>query len=139
MSNSPESAVEELDTDACWELLTPMDFGRLAVATDTGVDIFPMNFLVHDRVIYLRSAPGAKLMEITERPSVAFEADGIHDRRRWSVVVKGEARRLGFDSEIIASGVLDLWSKAPTEKWNYLAITPSAVTGRRFTSQRRSS
>ena len=139
MSTTPDPIVDVLDADECWELLSGVDFGRLAIATDPGVDIFPMNFLVRDRAIYLRSAPGTKLMELTEHPSIAFEADGTHDRRRWSVVVKGEIRRLGFDSEIIESGVLDLWSKNPTEKWNYLQITPSQVTGRRFTSQRRSS
>lgn len=138
MHSSPDSIVEELDVDACWELLAAGDFGRLAVATDHGVDIFPMNYLVKDRLIYLRSAPGSKLVNITERPTIAFEADGIHRRSRWSVVVKGNAQRLGFDSDIEESGVLDLRSQDPTTKWNYIRISPESVTGRRFKSQRRS-
>lgn len=138
MRNSPDSAVEELNVEECWDLLGSVDLGRLAVATDHGVDIFPMNYLVKDRMIYLRSAPGSKLVDITERPSVAFEADGIHRRRRWSVVVKGNAKRLGFDAEIEESGVLELRSQNPTEKWNYIRISPESVTGRRFTSERHS-
>lgn len=139
MHSSPDPAVEELSADECWGRLTAVDFGRLAVATDDGVDIFPMNYLVNDRTIYLRSAPGSKLIDITKRPSVAFEVDGTYHRSRWSVIVKGNAHRLGFDSEIEESGVLELWSQNPTEKWNYIRISPESVTGRSFKSHRRPS
>ncbi|MCY7326020.1 MAG: pyridoxamine 5'-phosphate oxidase family protein [Microbacteriaceae bacterium] len=137
MSEPHDSAVEELALDECWDLLTLHDFGRLAVATDTGVDIFPMNYLVHDRAIFLRSAPGSKLTSITERPAIAFEVDGRRLRRRWSIVVKGNIDRLGFDSEIVESGILELNSQSPTAKWNYLRISPESVTGRRFKAPRR--
>lgn len=137
MRDSHGSAVENLALDECWDLLAAHDFGRLAVATETGVDIFPMNYLVHDREIFLRSAPGSKLASITERPSIAFEVDGRRRRRRWSVVVKSEVERLGSDSEIVESGILGLKSQNPTAKWNYLRISPESVTGRRFTATRR--
>lgn len=135
--SSSDDAVQELDADKCWELLGAADFGRLVVATDESVDIFPMNYLVKDRTIYLRSSPGAKLVDITKRPSIAFEVDGIDHRRRWSVVVKGDARRLGLASEIEESGVLELWSQNPTKKWNYVRISPESVTGRSFKSRPR--
>ena len=138
MGESLDSAVEHLAHDECWDLLTVNDFGRLAVATDTGVDIFPMNYLVRDREIFLRSAPGSKLARITQRPSIAFEVDGRRlPRRRWSIVVKGNIDRLGLDSEIVDSGILGLRSQNPTAKWNYLRISPEAVTGRRFRASRR--
>lgn len=137
MRDSYGSAVENLALDECWNLLAANDFGRLAVATETGVDIFPMNYLVRDRKIFLRSAPGSKLASITERPAIAFEVDGRRRRRRWSVVVKSEVERLGFDSEIVESGILGLKSQSPTAKWNYLRISPESVTGRRFTATRR--
>jgi len=136
MGDSHDSAVEHLALDECWDLLTANDFGRLAVATNTGVDIFPMNYLVRDREIFLRSAPGSKLANITQRPSIAFEVDGKRLRRRWSIVVKGTIDRLGFDSEIVESGVLGLKSLNPTAKWNYLRISPESVTGRRFKASR---
>ncbi len=137
MRDSHGSAVENLELDECWDLLAANDFGRLAVATETGVDIFPMNYLVRDREIFLRSAPGSKLASITERPSIAFEVDGKRMRRRWSIVVTGDIDRLGFDSEIVESGILGLKSQSPTAKWNYLRISPGSVTGRRFKATRR--
>ena len=147
MPESPtEPAVAVLSEEESWHLLAGADLGRLAVSIggagddrdDSGVDIFPINYVVADRVIFFRTAPGSKLMDLTKHPIVALETDGTHNRRRWSVVVKGTAVRLGLDEEIEASGVLFLHSQAPTEKWNYVRVTASSITGREFTSSRQS-
>ena len=147
MPESPtEPAVAVLSEEESWHLLAGADLGRLAVSIggagddtdDSGVDIFPINYVVADRVIFFRTAPGSKLMDLTKHPIVALEMDGTHNRRRWSVVVKGTAVRLGLDEEIEASGVLFLHSQAPTEKWNYVRVTASSITGREFTSSRQS-
>ena len=137
MPTSAESALEVLGEEQSWHLLASADLARLAVSIDGGVDIFPINYVVADRVIFFRTAPGSKLMDLTAHPIVALETDGTHNRRRWSVVVKGSAVRLGSDEEIEASGVLTLHSLVPTEKWNYVRITASSITGRQFTSSRQ--
>ena len=51
--------------------------GRLATAVGGSIDIFPVNFGLLERTIYLRTAPGEKLAALTVHESVAFEADGI--------------------------------------------------------------
>ena len=137
MPTSAESALEILGEEESWHLLASAGLARLAVSIDDGVDIFPINYVVADRVIFFRTAPGSKLMDLTAHPIVALETDGTHNRRRWSVVVKGSAVRLGSDEEIEASGVLSLHSLVPTEKWNYVRITASSITGRQFTSSRQ--
>ena len=139
MSDAPVSAVEELDTVACWRLLAATDLGRIAVVVDDGVDIYPINYLTGDHTLYFSSAPGTKMERITAQPRVAFEVDGTTDRRRWSVVVRGVAVRLESDQEIEESGVRSLHSLPPTDKWNYVRIDPETVTGRRFVSARRRS
>lgn len=137
MPASTEPDIEQLPEDECWALLASTELGRLAVVADDGVDVFPVNFVVKDRLIFFSTAPGSKLIDITEQSRVAFEADGIANRSRWSVVVKGSARRLALDSEIEESGVRALHTLSPTDKWNYVRITPTTVTGRRFRSTRR--
>lgn len=132
-----DTRIEELTVEECWTLLGTVRLGRLAVNADDGVDIFPVDFLVRERTILFSSAPGTKLVDITRHPRVAFEADGIHDYRRWSVVVRGDARRLAFDEEIESSGIRGLRTLIPSEKWNYVRIDPAVVTGRRFVSARR--
>jgi nitroimidazol reductase NimA-like FMN-containing flavoprotein (pyridoxamine 5'-phosphate oxidase superfamily) len=116
----------------CWEALESADLGRLAIRTGDDIDIVPVNFLVKDRLLYFRSAPGTKMVELTRMPRVALEADGIRAGRLWSVTVKGDAQRLSVDSEIEASGIQRLHSLDPSTKWNYVRITPRAISGRRF-------
>jgi hypothetical protein len=125
------SRVEVLTEEQCWDLLDT-GLGRLATSVEHVVDIFPVNYFVHDRAILFRSAPGSKLANITSDPVVAFEVDGVESRFRWSVVVHGTATRLGFDTDILESGVKELESWSPTNKYNYVRITPSKVTGRRI-------
>ncbi|MGX5682157.1 pyridoxamine 5'-phosphate oxidase family protein [Schumannella luteola] len=114
-----------------WKLLASTTIGRLAVSTPEGADVFPLTHHVHERAIYFRTAPGTKLAAIAENPRIAFETDGFIDTRPWSVVVRGIAHRLDEDDEIITSGVLDVITPVGGEKWNYVRITPVAVTGRR--------
>ncbi|WP_368496177.1 pyridoxamine 5'-phosphate oxidase family protein [Herbiconiux sp. A18JL235] len=127
--------VETLGHEECWRLLAATSFGRLAVADEDGADIFPINHLVNDQLIYFRSAPGTKIVSLTERPGVAFETDGTENRQRWSVVLRGTARRLDVDAEIEASGVGALHTFTRSTKWNYFVISPRTLTGVRFTTE----
>jgi nitroimidazol reductase NimA-like FMN-containing flavoprotein (pyridoxamine 5'-phosphate oxidase superfamily) len=125
--------VEGLRLQECWAALASATVGRLAVlGRDGAPDIFPINHLVHDARIYLRSAPGAKIVDVVRDARVAFEVDAIAGGIAWSVVVRGTATRLDADDEIVASGVRDLVSANPTAKYNYLRIDPREITGRRF-------
>jgi hypothetical protein len=71
-------------------------------------------------------------MDIAARPGVAFETDGQDPLSHWSVVLKGTARRMDSDAEILESGVQNLVSASPTSKHDFIRITPDTVTGRRF-------
>lgn len=129
--------VDELSPHESWALLERAPIGRLAVREGDGVDIFPVNFTVTDRAVYLRSAPGSKLVNITQAPSVAFEVDGHRWRTHWSVVLRGVAERMSHDSDIVESGVLDLSTLTSSAKWNYIRINPTSITGRRFVARSR--
>lgn len=128
--------VEGLRLEECWAALASETLGRLSVLGKDGApDIFPLNYLVHEERIYLRSAPGVKIVDIVRDPRVAFEVDAIANGIAWSVVIRGTATRLDTDDEIVASGVHDLISANPTAKYNYFRIDPRQITGRRFRAQ----
>ncbi len=127
--------VEELDADACWVLMESTEIGRLAARAGDGVDIFPVNFTVKDQAVFIRSAPGSKLVDIARAPSVAFEIDGSLPGSYWSVVIHGQAERMSYDTDIVGSGVLELSTMTSSAKWNYIRITPTSITGRRFDTQ----
>jgi hypothetical protein len=129
----PAALVEELDTAHCWRLLEATTLGRLAIeGHDSHPDVFPVNYLVHNGNLFIRSAPGSKLRSIAKHPAVAFEIDGETANYHWSVVVHAVAHRMHVDADIEASGVLDLVSSSPTPKGDFLRLTPETVTGRRF-------
>lgn len=131
------SDVEGLLLTECWTVLASLTVGRLAVLGDDGApDIFPVNYLTHDERIYVRTAPGSKLMDVARDPRVAFEVDAIGAELAWSVVVRGTAARLDTDDEIEASGILGLHSTNPTVKSNFVRITPREIAGRRFRTAR---
>ncbi|WP_405372847.1 MULTISPECIES: pyridoxamine 5'-phosphate oxidase family protein [unclassified Microbacterium] len=120
-------------TTECWSLIEAGSVGRLAVIGVDGMpDIFPVNYTVHDGSVYIRSAPGSKLLATTVHPVGAFEIDGEDRESYWSVVIRGVAEIVETDSEIHAAGVRALVSLSPTAKYNYLRVTPRSIAGRRF-------
>jgi nitroimidazol reductase NimA-like FMN-containing flavoprotein (pyridoxamine 5'-phosphate oxidase superfamily) len=127
---TPSADTEILDDAGCWRLLGAGGIGRLAISTESGVDIFPINYLTSSGVVFFRSAPGTKIIELTRDPRVAFEADGQTFLARWSVVVRGNVRRLASDDEIQGSGISQLAAWQPGDKLNYFEIRPDVVSGR---------
>lgn len=120
----------ELSEAECWTLLHRSGLGRLATAADSRADIFPVNYLVHGETLLMRTAPGTKLDQLGDAPSVAFETDGHDAERYWSVVVRGHAKHLSDQARIIQSGALELVSWVPTDKHEFVQITPTSVVGR---------
>lgn len=127
------SATRELTHVECWKILGESGIGHLALrAQPVGVDIMPINYLVNDRQLFFRSAPGSKLEELVQHPHVAVQVERLQDGSWFSVVVKGQAARLGFDEDIERSGIVGLTPTQPGDKFNYVRIIPDAITGVAF-------
>lgn len=76
MATDPRNGMEILGDDECWHLLESQPVGRLAVAIAGEVEIFPINYLVHDRTIVFKTAQGSKLAAMAANARVSFEIDG---------------------------------------------------------------
>ena len=124
--------VLELDDEQSWKLLDATKHGRLVVSVAGEPDIFPVNYLTSDRKIYLRTAPGNKLAQLTINSRVLFETDGVLSDEAWSVVLRGTARVLTNSSELAAVEELGLKSWVPTLKDFYVEIVPTSLSGRHF-------
>lgn len=124
--------VLELDEEQSWKLLDATKHGRLVVSVAGEPDIFPVNYLTSDRKIYLRTAPGNKLAQLTINSRVLFETDGILSDEAWSVVLRGTARVLTNSAELAAVEDLGLKTWVPTLKDFYVEIVPTSVSGRHF-------
>ncbi|MDV2979644.1 UNVERIFIED_CONTAM: pyridoxamine 5'-phosphate oxidase family protein [Actinomycetes bacterium ARC8] len=124
--------VLELDDEQSWRLLEGTKHGRLVVSVAGEPDIFPVNYVTANRKIYLRTAPGNKLAQLTINSTVLFETDGILSEEAWSVVLRGKARVLSNSAELAAVEELELKTWVPTLKDFYVEIEPTSVSGRHF-------
>ncbi|MFJ5862564.1 pyridoxamine 5'-phosphate oxidase family protein [Pseudarthrobacter sp. NPDC092439] len=124
--------VLELNDEQSWKLLEGTRHGRLVVSVAGEPDIFPVNYLVSNRKVYLRTAPGNKLAQLTINAKVLFETDGILSEEAWSVVLRGTARVLTNSSELAAVEELGLKTWVPTLKDFYVEIEPVSISGRHF-------
>jgi nitroimidazol reductase NimA-like FMN-containing flavoprotein (pyridoxamine 5'-phosphate oxidase superfamily) len=127
-----QSAMEEISREECLQLLASQVIGRVAVADFNAPPlVVPVNFVVdRDRVVF-RTDAGTKFWRavLREQP-VSFEIDGVDPGRRtgWSVLVQGGAIEIDPD-EMRTRGP---WPWAPGRKDRWIAIVPTAITGRRL-------
>jgi nitroimidazol reductase NimA-like FMN-containing flavoprotein (pyridoxamine 5'-phosphate oxidase superfamily) len=131
-THSDGQPVLELDDEQSWKLLEATRHGRLVVSVAGEPDIFPVNYLASGRKIYLRTAPGNKLAQLTINSSVLLETDGILSDEAWSVVLRGTARVLSNSAELAAVEELGLKTWVPTLKDFYVEVVPTSVSGRHF-------
>ncbi len=121
-----------LSDEECWQLLGENAFGRLVLHAAGEIDVFPVNYVVTEGTLYLRTAPGTKLLELTIHPDVVFEIDHVDDTSAYSVVLKGSAEELQSQDEIDLADSLPLVPFLPTLKYRWVRIRPTTLTGRAF-------
>ncbi len=125
-----QGGLRALDRATCLALLAGERVGRVGISVAALPVILPVNYVVHDGAILVRTAPGTKLSAALDRAVVAFEVDGI-DRAGygWSVLVQGPAEVVE-DRETTERARLLLRSWATSEADHVIRISPANVSGR---------
>lgn len=79
----------------CWDLLRSQPVGRIAWSGLQGVSVVPVNFVVVDDAIILRTTPYSLLARDSVDREVAFQVDQLDLERHegWSVLARGRTRR----------------------------------------------
>lgn len=128
------AGTEAMTVDECWERLEATSVGRLAIVIAGKPDIFPINYVVDEMHLTFKTGAGTKFAAAALLHEVAFEIDGYepHERLAWSVVVKGRAHEVQKMDDVFAAEDLPLFPWAAHPKPNFVRITPTEVTGRRF-------
>lgn len=87
----------ELTTSECEDLLRAGVFGRLVLlGGPRGVEVLPVNYVVVEDAILVRTAPGTLLDHHGDGATMLFEVDQVdHERSHgWSVVARGQGERV---------------------------------------------
>ena len=131
---STEVRERELTEEQCWDLLADNHVGRLAVNDAHGPVILPVNYLVDDGSVVIRSDPGTKRAAAVHGLPAAFEVDHVDDHRHlgWSVLLRGQL------VEVTDPGERDRLSRLPLAPWvggekaHVLRLIETTVSGRRI-------
>lgn len=126
--------IEELATPECWRLLARSPLGRLCFVARGEPAVLPVNHVVDDHSIVIRTGRTGILERLANGATVAFEVDetGPVSATGWSVVAKGHIIEITDEAELAAVAELPLhpWVSGRRDHW--LRIRPWQVTGRRI-------
>jgi nitroimidazol reductase NimA-like FMN-containing flavoprotein (pyridoxamine 5'-phosphate oxidase superfamily) len=126
----------ELTGDESWQLLASVSLGRIVFTQRAMPAIRPVNHLVDDETIIIRSHLGAAIVaraSAEEGTVVCYEADDLDPVRHtgWSVIATGVAR-LVRDPAAVAryEQLLEPWVAGQMDY--VIAIKPQIITGIRL-------
>lgn len=128
---------EELTAAECWRLLAGTSLGRIVFTRMALPAIRPVNHLVEDRTIIIRSHMGAAIVYRAASGGgtvVCYEADELDPvaRTGWSVIATGMAQ-LVRDPDVIARYRRKLEPWIGGEMDYVIAVKPQMITGLRIT------
>ena len=125
----------ELSDEQCRELLEAGLVGRVAVCTPVGPHIVPVNYVVVEDSIAIRTTPYSILGTQGRGALLAFEVDELdYERQRgWSVVARGRAEAITQADElqqISRAWEPNAWADGPRNL--FLRLRWSELSGRRL-------
>jgi nitroimidazol reductase NimA-like FMN-containing flavoprotein (pyridoxamine 5'-phosphate oxidase superfamily) len=135
----PDRVIEELDEDACLQLISLGGIGRIAYNGRFGPAVLPVNYTLHDGAIVFRTAERGPLDEDLRTGiegaeyKVAFEIDDIDlaKGQGWSVLIQGPAHHVtAAERDAALKAGVESW--APGDRELFVRIVPSRITGRRI-------
>jgi nitroimidazol reductase NimA-like FMN-containing flavoprotein (pyridoxamine 5'-phosphate oxidase superfamily) len=128
--------VEILTEAECRDLLDRHHFGRFGFLDYVGVlpSIIPVNYLLDDDKVVIRTDAGSKLAAALRGAPVALEVDGADENHQvgWSVVVRGRVEEVTDEDKLAELRKTPLLAWHPRAKPRYIRINPSQVSGRRI-------
>lgn len=134
--STPRIQLTELSADECWSLTTALRpaLGRLAFTDGRRTVIYPMNYAVSGRAVYLRTDPSSRLSTLSGTQDVAFEVDDVDPawERGWSVLLQGTLHEVTDDAELDRNRELRLRTWAPGDRLHVLRLDVDHVSGRRI-------
>lgn len=125
----------ELTADEGWELVATQPICRIAWATGAGPSVIPVNHVVYDGALWIRTSAYSSLVAEVDDAKVAILVDDVdHDTRLgWSVQLRGTAR-IHFHVEEVPEQVRELTTWASGAKPLWVELRPESVIGRRLVS-----
>jgi uncharacterized protein len=124
--------LKELSQDECLELLATKTVGRIAYSGPDGPEVVPLNFVLHNGTVLIRTSAYSALGQRLQHGVAAFQADEIDEftQSGWSVLLRGSVEPLTDDSLPAEDARPVVWPEG--QRSFHLRLTPLIITGRRL-------
>lgn len=135
--NVDSAGLEVLSPTDCLALARTVPIGRI-VFTDRALPaVQPVNFLLEDGCVIIRTGEGTKLAAALRDTVVAFEIDDYDARTGsgWSATVVGRAESVSDAADRARLARLPLRTWAPGTRDQFIRIRPEYISGRRIPVQ----
>lgn len=132
----PSRQIQELTEAESWQLLRSVSLGRIVFTWHAMPAIRPVNHLVEDEAIIVRSHLGSAIVARTTADDgavVCYEADELDPVRHtgWSVIATGMARLVRDPAAITRyEQLLEPWAAGQMDY--VIAVRPQVITGIRL-------
>jgi nitroimidazol reductase NimA-like FMN-containing flavoprotein (pyridoxamine 5'-phosphate oxidase superfamily) len=132
------NGLEVPTTQECLDLVRRAAIGRLAIHSGALPTIVPVNFVLTDFGVVIRTSPGSKLDNALDHAVVAFEVDDVDPLRHtgWSVVITGIASEITDPDQLALVRRLPLAHWAPGDAERYVCVSLDLISGRRISTVR---
>jgi nitroimidazol reductase NimA-like FMN-containing flavoprotein (pyridoxamine 5'-phosphate oxidase superfamily) len=126
---------QDLEVQECLSLLGSRAVGRVAFNTTDGIQVLPVNHVLHEGDVYFRTTPYAAIVQrLQHSQEVSFQVDDFDEflRAGWSVLVTGAAEPLDAHEAwmtLPSAEHPDPW--AAGSRTVTVRIHPHRITGRR--------
>jgi len=129
-----DNGLEILERDECYELLRSRSIARVGLSMDALPVVLPVNFVVCDGQVVIRTNEGSKLDAALAHAVIAVEVDDYDPMSHtgWSVLVRGTSRVITDPAERTRAQELWLrpWANEGADRW--IAVAIDLVSGRRI-------
>jgi nitroimidazol reductase NimA-like FMN-containing flavoprotein (pyridoxamine 5'-phosphate oxidase superfamily) len=127
--------LRQLSAAQCLDLLATCRIGRVGITLGALPVILPVNFVVFDDGVLLRTAAGTKLDAAVRGMVVAFQADSYdpEETAGWSVLLIGRANEIREPTDLdrARAAATTPWPSAEGEL-HYVHIRGEQISGRQF-------
>lgn len=125
---------EVLPWHECLRLLASAPVGRIVYSDQALPAVQPVDFVVDDETVVVRTADSSRLARAVERAVVAFEVDDYDPAAGsgWSVTVVGECSGIDEPGQVerLSALVPKHWARNGDDR--FVRISLAGVTGRRL-------
>lgn len=125
--------LQELTNEESWALAATMKLSRIGWNSPTGPVVIPVNHVVYEGAVWIRTSAHSSMAEEIDESSVALLVDDIDPQTHlgWSVQFKGRAE-IFYHEDRVPEQVLKLrtWPSGARPLW--VRLEPKQVNGRRL-------